>query len=450
VIRRLLGGSEWRRDVLRTNLWLVPAVEVIIAALLFAGTYALDRASYDGVFQIPGWAISGSADAARQILTAIAAAIITVVGVVFSIVIVALTLTSTQFGPRMLRNFIRDRGTQFTLGTFVATFVYSILALGSVGQGDHGDFVPHITITVVLFLMVVDLAVLIYFLHHIAIQIQLPQVIASIAGDLAKAIELQAGDPTVGADARYAALLIADMDGPGGDVAAPRSGYLQYIQHRTLVRIAAEKDAVIHLRYRPGHFLVQGHPFATVWPARAADQVARELARAHATGPYRTLAQDVSFGVDQLVEICIRALSPAVNDTFTALTCIDWIGDSLCKVTGRWQPTSVYRDQAGVVRLIATQTTYERLVQRAFEKVRQAGRGMPAVMIRQLDALAKIMERAAAPDDRELLLDQAAMIERLSAATVDEESDRGDVRRAYQRVLDVHSALAVPSAAPAT
>jgi uncharacterized membrane protein len=441
-------GSEWRRDVLRTNLWLVPAVEVVVAALLFVGTYALDRASYDGVFRTPGWAISGSADAARQILTAIAAAIITVVGVVFSIVIVALTLTSTQFGPRMLRNFIRDRGTQLTLGTFVATFVYSILALGSIGQGAHGNFVPHISITVLLGLMIIDLAVLIYFLHHIAVQIQLPYVIASIAADLAGAIELQAGDPTVGADARYAALLIGDMDGPGGEVAAPRSGYLQYIRHRTLVRIAAEKDAVIHLRYRPGHFLVQGHPYATVWPAGAAGQVSQELARAHVTGPYRTLAQDVSFGLDQLVEICIRALSPAVNDTFTALTCIDWIGDSLCKVTGRWQPTSVYRDPAGTVRVIATQTSYQRLVRRAFEKVRQAGRGMPAVMIRQLDALAKIMERAAAAEDTGVLLDQAAMIERLSEATVDEQSDRDDVRRAYQRVLDVHAGVAAPSATP--
>jgi uncharacterized membrane protein len=450
VIRRFLRGWDWRREVLRTNLWLVPAVEVILAVLLFAGTYALDRAAYDGVFRVPGWAISGSADAARQILTAIAAAIITVVGVVFSIVIVALTLTSTQFGPRMLRNFIRDRGTQLTLGTFVATFVYSILALGSIGQGAHGDFVPHISITVMLALMLVDLAVLIYFLHHIALQIQLPQVIASIAGDLAKATELQAGDPTVGAGAELAALLIADMDGPGGDVAAPRSGYLQYIQHRTLVRIAAEKDAVIHLRYRPGHFLVQGHPYATVWPASAADQVARELARAHVTGPYRTLAQDVAFGLDQLVEICIRALSPAVNDTFTALTCIDWIGDSLYKVTGRWQPTRVYRDATGAVRLIATEITYERLVQRAFEKVRQAGRGMPAVLIRQLDALARIMERATAPEDRQLLLDQAAMIERLSTTSVDEEADRDDVGRAYQRVLDVHASLGAPSAAPAS
>ena len=114
---------------------------------------------------------------------------ITVVGVVFSIMIVTLTLASTQFGPRMLRNFIRDRGTQITLGTFVATFVYAVLALVSVGPGSHGQFVPHVSITVTLLLVVVDLAVLIFFIDHIAKSIQLPQVIASIARDLSTAIE---------------------------------------------------------------------------------------------------------------------------------------------------------------------------------------------------------------------------------------------------------------------
>jgi uncharacterized membrane protein len=448
VIRRLLRGSDWRREVLRTNLWLVPAILVVAAAILFAGTYALDRAAYDGVFKVPSWAISGSPDVARTVLTAIAAAVITVVGVVFSIVIVALTLTSTQFGPRMLRNFIRDRGTQFTLGTFVATFVYSVLTLGSVGQGSHGSFVPHISVTMTLVLMLADLAVLIYFLHHIAIQIQLPEVIAGIAGDLQKAIELQAGDQSAGANAEMAARLIENMTGEGGPVAAPRSGYLQYIEHETLVTIAAEVDAVIHVRFRPGHFIVQGHEYATVWPAGAAARVARELSRAHVTGPYRTLAQDVSFGVDQLVEICIRALSAAVNDTFTALTCIDWIGDSLCKVTGRWQPTRVYRDSRGTVRVISTETTWERLLQRAFEKIRQAASGMPAVMIRQLSALAKVMERTTDPVERQLVLDQAAMIERLSAASVDEPSDRADISRAYQEVVVVGQAVAMLEAAP--
>ena len=294
VIRGLLRGSGWRREVLRTNLWLVPAVEVVAAVVLFAVTYALDRAAFAGDFGLPGWVLSGSADAARQILIAIAAAIITVIGVVFSMVIVALTLASTQFGPRMLRNFIRDRGTQVTLGTFVATFVYAVLALGAFGQGGPG-FVPHVSVTVTLALTVADLAVLIYFLHHIATQIQLPQVIAGIAGDLTGAIELQAGRGAAGSGDRSAARLLAGMDGPGGEVAAPRSGYLQYIQHRLLVRLACERGVVIHLRCRPGHFLVQGHAYATVWPADAAERVAQDLSRAHVTGPYRTLAQDVSL-----------------------------------------------------------------------------------------------------------------------------------------------------------
>jgi len=181
-------SSHWRREVLRTSLWFVPSLEVVAAIGLFIGTLAADRAAYRGDFALPGWVISGSADAARQILTTIAAAIITVVGVVFSIILVTLTLASTQFGPRMLRNFIRDRGTQVTLGTFVATFVYSVLVLVSIGTGSHGDFVPHIGVTVTLGLMVIDLGVLIYFIHHTAISIQLPQVIASIAADLAEAI----------------------------------------------------------------------------------------------------------------------------------------------------------------------------------------------------------------------------------------------------------------------
>src|SRR5579859_7063359 len=139
------GVSHWRREVLRTSLWFVPAIEVAAAIALFALTTVFDRAGYRGEFTVPGWLISGTADAARQILTAIAAAVITVVGVVFSIILVTLTLASTQFGPRMLRNFIRDRATQLTLGTFVATFVYSVLVLVSIGTGSHGDFVPHIS-----------------------------------------------------------------------------------------------------------------------------------------------------------------------------------------------------------------------------------------------------------------------------------------------------------------
>jgi uncharacterized membrane protein len=442
------GLTHWRREVLRTNLWMVPTVEVVAATLLFAGTLYADRAAYRGSFRPPAWVLSGSADAARQILTSIAASVITVVGIVFSITIVTLTLASTQFGPRMLRNFIRDRGTQLTLGTFVATFVYCVLVLVSIGPGDHGDFVPHISITTTFGLALVDLAVLIYFIHHIATQIQLPEVIASIARDLAQAVELQSADnPKRDAgrpeNAPSLGELMDTVENYGAVIRTPKSGYLQFIRHRTLVRIAARADAVIRLPYRPGHFLVEGRELATVWPAEAAEHVARYLERAQVTGSYRTLTQDVAFGVDQLVEIAIRALSPAVNDTFTALTCVDWLGDSLCKIARVWAPTEAHRDRSGVIRVISDQVSYERLVQRAFEKIRQASRGMPAVMIRQLEALTTIMEQTTEANRARALWDQAEMIQRANMESVPVESDRADVQRRYNALAVIYSRVAI-------
>jgi len=437
VSPRLPLPSAWRREALRTNLWLVPTVEIVLAVALFAGTYALDRAAYDGTLHFPSFVISGTADAARQILTTIAAAVITVVTLVFSITIVTLTLASTQFGPRMLRNFIRDRITQITLGSFVATFVYAILALVSVGPSSHGEFVPHLSITVTMALVLLDVGVLVVFINHIAKSIQLPQVIASIAGDLAQAIDaelMQPAGPVAKAGPSLSEMLVR-LDEDSGVVRAPSSGYLQYVSMSTLIDISGRSRAVIRLLHRPGHFVIEGEPLADVWPAAAAPGVARALGGAHATGPHRTLTQDVSFAVDQLVEIAIRALSPAVNDTFTALACIDWLGDGLSKLAGRWRPATVFRDAAGHVRVITVTITFGRLLARAHDKIRQASRGMPAVMIRQLDGLAKVMAYTSTPQQRELLLEQAAMILRASEESVPEEADRADVRRRYEAVL---------------
>ena len=439
--------SAWRREALRTNLWLVPTVEIVLAAALFVGTYALDRAAYDGSLRLPSFVISGNADAARQILTTIAAAVITVVTLVFSITIVTLTLASTQFGPRMLRNFIRDSITQFTLGTFVATFVYAILALVSIGSGSHGDFVPHLSITVTMALVVLDVAVLVVFIDHIAKSIQLPQVIASIARDLSRAIEADVALPA--ADVPKAGPSLSEMlvrlDEGSGVVRAPGSGYLQYVSMSTLIDISTRSHSVIRLLHRPGHFVVEGQPLANVWPAAAAPGVARALGGAHATGPHRTLTQDLSFAVDQLVEIAIRALSPAVNDTFTALACIDWLGDGLCKIADRWRPATVHRDAAGHVRVITVTVGFRRLVERAHDKIRQASRGMPAVMIRQLDGLAKVMAYTTSSEQRDVLLEQAAMILRASEESVPEEEDRADVRRRYDAVRSADSSRTMAS-----
>jgi uncharacterized membrane protein len=440
---------SWRREALRTTFWLVPTLLVVVAGLLFAVTFEIDLAAYHHHLSLPFWIRTGSADAGRQVLIAIAAAVITVVGVVFSITILALTLASQQFGPRMMRNFVRDVGNQVTLGVFVATFVYSVLALGSITSDPHGDFVPHLSITVAEALLLVDLAVLIYFIHHIAKSIQLPEVIAGIARDLMRAIDAEFPEEpaTLGSAGSAAGTgksvpeLLRLIDERGGVVPATASGYLQFVGYAQLVQIAARTDAVIRLDHRPGHFLVAGRRLATVWPRGAAQQVGLELAKAHVIGPHRTLMQDPVFAIDQLVEIAIRALSPAVNDTFTALTCIDWLSAGLSRVSGRTLVEGVYRDGFGRVRLIESDPSYARMVNRAFDKVRQAARGMPAVIIRMMDALSNILEETRSSEQRRILIRQAEMIMLNAKESVSDPNDLEDIRGRYEWFLSKAAAL---------
>ncbi len=432
---------SWRWEALRTTFWLVPTLLVLAAVLLFLLTFEIDWAVYHKHLTLPFWIVAGSADAGREVLIGIAAAVITVVGVVFSVTIVALTLASQQFGPRMMRNFVRDVGNQVTLGVFVATFVYSILTLVAITCASDGTFVPHLSITVSEALVLVDLAVLIYFIHHIAKSIQLPEVIAGIARDLFRAIDAEF--PKIAVDERRAlqgsgkslSELLSLIDERGGPVASSVSGYLQFVGYAQLVEIAAKTDSVIRLEHRPGHFLVAGRPLAMVWPRGAANQVAIALAKAHVTGPHRTLMQDPVFAIDQLVEIAIRALSPAVNDTFTALTCIDWLSAGLSRVSSRTLAEGVYRDREGRIRLIETDPSYDRMVNRAFDKVRQAARGMPAVIIRMIDALSTIADETNSPERRRFLLSQGEAILRSAEESVSEPNDRNVIEARYRRLV---------------
>lgn len=432
----------WRREALRTTLWLVPLVMILVAGIIFAATISIDLAAFHHRLTLPFWIRTGGADAGRQLLIAIAAAVITVIGVVFSITILALTLASQQFGPRMMRFFVRDVGNQVTLGVFVGTFVYSVLTLAFISSTSSGDFVPHLSITVSELFLLIDLGVLVYFIHHIAKTIQLPQVIAGIANDLFAAIdtEFPLAMPDVGEEVgRTADELIRLLDDRGAVVPATESGYLQFVSYGELVAIATRLDAVIRLAHRPGHFIVTGRPLATVWPGGAALQARQALAKSHLTGPHRTLSQDPVFAIDQLAEIAIRALSPAVNDTFTALTCIDWLSAGLSQISQRELTEGVYRDEFGRVRLIAAPPSYSRMVNRAFDKVRQAASGMPAVLIRLLDAIAHVLEHTGTPERREVLLRQAEMIMRNAERSVPEPFDLEDIARRYRALMTLEA-----------
>jgi uncharacterized membrane protein len=428
--------SRSRREAIRTTLWAVPTLMTGLVVGAFAGTYWLDLQAAAGLVTLPAWVSSGGPDAARQVLVAVAASAITVAGVVFSVTILVLQLASQQFGPRMLRNFLRDLGTQVGLGTYVATFVYAVLALMVISDPPH-LFVPHLSVTVAVALALADLGVLIYFIHHVASSIQLTSVVSGIARDFRTTLAILEADVGAVASAHPdpAGLRAQYGQDGGAPVAAQASGFLQATSHARLVRIATASDAVIRLLHRPGHFLVTGQPLAVVAPPEAAPEVARGLTEAHLIGPNRTLVQDPGFAIDQLVEVAIRALSPASNDTFTALNCIDWLGDCLCRAFAEPLPSGIYLDDAGKVRVVEPAITHERLLKGATDKIRQAGRGMPAVLIRQVENLTKIVAAAGTPSQREAVLHHARLILQASDESVPQEADRRDLRAAYDLLL---------------
>jgi uncharacterized membrane protein len=444
---------NWRREELLTTLWLVPAALVCGAVVLFVVTYELDLAASHHHLSLPSWIHTLSPSDAREVLSAVAAAVITVVGVVFSITILALTLASQQFGPRMMRNFVRDVGNQVTLGVWVATFVYAVLTLGSISANAHQTFVPDISITVTEVLLMADVVVLIYFIHHIAKSIQLPEVVASIAADLIRAIDAEfpegveiappplprSSDRSMLPDpaARPLSELLHSLATEGATVPATQSGYLQFVGYQQLVEIAEEAGSVIRLTHRPGHFIVAGRPLALVWPPKTAAQVAAALEKSHLTGPHRTLIQDPVFAIDQLVEIAIRALSPAVNDTFTALTCIDWLSAGLCRISTRTLAEGVYRDRFGRVRLIESDPSYARIVNRATDKIRQAARGMPAVVIRLMDSIAHVVECTTSTEQRAVLRRQAEMVLRAAEEDIAEPNDLAQVRERFEHLVSL-------------
>lgn len=435
MTRHSLWLAGWRREELRTTLWVVPTLLSLGVVVLFVITLLIDEAAYHGHLQLPAWMDQGSADAGRQVLSAAAAGVITVAGVVFSVTIVVLTLASQQFGPRMLRNFIRDLGTQVSLGAYVATFVFSVLALASI----NGNFVPHLTISVCLLMLLIDVVVLIYFIHHITVTIQLPQVMAGISADLHVAIDASFPITAEGSgrsDEAEVAAVSRRLWKDGVVIPSDRSGYLQFVRHEVLVDIAEANDSVIELAYRTGHFVTAGLPLARVWPPKAAPAVAAALRQAHVAGPYRTLTQDPVFAIDQLAEIAIRALSPAVNDTFTALTCIDWLADGLCVVTSRDLPDGVHRDTTGAIRVIELAPSYSRVVNRACDKIRQSGRGMPAVLIRQIDALGKVLTIAHTPEQYRVLLRQVDMVAAAGRDDIPDPNDRNDLHQRHQALLE--------------
>jgi uncharacterized membrane protein len=448
-------------EKLHSSYWLVPTLLACAGAMLALGLVGWDQLAAGAESFDIAWVYGGGHEGARAVLGAIAGSMITVAGVVFSVTTVALTLASQQFGPRLLRRFMKDRGNQLVLGTFVATFVYTLLVLRTVRGENVEAFVPARAVTAAVVLAIVSLGVLIYFVHHVATSIQASRVIAAVGRELEHAIdrlfperigtgaELEVASrraiPPPGlADLALPAVprsppgagAAVDLQGDARAISSPASGYIQAVDGDELFEIATECDIVVRFEARPGDFVFDGQTLAHAWPAtRVSERAARRVAGAVLLGNERTLEQDAKFGFDQLVEIAVRSLSPSMNDPKSAMACIDRIAASLRRLACRATPSAYRCDSEGSVRLIANPTSFAHIAEDALRTIQQHARASAPVTMKLLDAVAAVAPEAHRPADRAVLLDQAHRIHAGAEAALADGADRAATATRYMQIV---------------
>ncbi len=426
----------WER--FRSSFWFLPALMTAGAAALAFAAVALDRAKTGEWLQTLSWVYTGGAEGASSVLGTIAGSMITIAGVVFSMTLVALSLASSQLGPRLLRNFMSDITNQVVLGTFVATFVYCLLVLRTIRYPGEAAFVPHLSVTLGLILAITNVGVLIYFIHHISRSIQADVMVARLGRELITAVDhlyperLGRGAPKIPIDPSEAGLPEA-FDQEARPIHAAENGYIQSIEPDALMRLAAEEDVLFRVQQRPGSYVVAGRPLVLAHPGgRVTDQLTARVNAAFLLGTQRTPEQDIEFAVNQLVEIAVRALSPSLNDPFTAIRCVDRLGSALCRLAERDTPSPYRFDDQNRLRVIAPVVTFSTIVDAAFNKIRLNAGSSTAVAVRLLDTITVIADSVRRPEDYATLRRHAKMIVRGAREEFPEGEDRHVVEKRYQ------------------
>lgn len=418
----------WART--RDSLWFIPSIWVLVSGALALILIAVDSETPDFATDYP-LVFGGGAEGARGLLSSIAGSMITVAGVTFSITLVALQLASSQFSPRVLRNFMGDRVTQIVLGSFIGTFTYSILVLRSIRSEatDAQAFVPSLSVSVSIVLALVALGMLVFFIHHIATRIQISTIIASIADETTERIRAEWRDADEDAGSHDDAV----PEQQGTVITANRSGNLQLVDREGLGEVAGELLIVVRLEVRPGEWVQEGAPLFAVWPAETVSDELADRLRKHVTvGEQRSLEQDAAFGIRQLVDVALRAISPGINDPTSAADCIQRIGQVLVAAGSRRQPEPCLHDDDGSLRVFVPDRDFAELTELAFDQMRQYGHGNADVLVTMLDTLYLVASALPAPR-REPLHRQAALIGRgLGAIPID--ADRERVAAAIDRM----------------
>ena len=400
-------------DSVKGSYWFIPGLMAISGLATGLGMVLLDATVGEAWLGRFEWFYGSRPEGARAVLSTIASSTITVAGVVFSITLAAVTYASGQHGPRLLANFQRDRGNQITLGTFIATYLYCLVVLRTIRSAEEASadtagalreaFVPHLAVYGAIAFAIASIAVLVYFVHHVTDGIHINNVLARVGQQLLADIRRLSPDPGQAITVAPASDAVA--------IPACETGYIEAVDLQSLLAIACRSDLKIRLLGRAGDFVTRTTPLLEIAPASAVDPAVAEACRStFAFGRKRSPLQDLRFGIDELVEIAARALSPGVSDPFTAIAAIDWLGAAITELADRHESDGLLADEEGTVRVIAEPLGFGRFLEAAFGQLRTYVAQDPVAKPHAVRTLERIVEQVRDPARRSQVRSELAKL----------------------------------------
>lgn len=408
-----------------------------LGGMLLAGLmFWLDGQVPNEVLNTSHFIVSGSVGELRGYLFAMATTVLTTAGVVFTLLTLPLSTVAAQYGSRLLRIFLGDHTTQLILGMFVATFVYCVTGAMIIPPVQIVPEGPQITMTVGLYLIVASFAALILLIQHISIMLQAPNIAAGAGGDLLDVVRktnLLEGQDGENKHQTGADTLESLTEAEAHPVHAGKPGYIQYVDLDYLRPLVRKKDIIIRLVHKPGDFVGNGVVIALIWPANRVDnELDREIRNTFHLGNQRTPPQDLEYAVNQLTEMAVRAMSPAINDPFTAMTCLDYIGNGLSLFVRQGPISSYICDRDGQLRIVFDPVTFDELLSAAFDMLRHASCHNARVLLHMLATIDIISQETKMPDARQSLLHHVTLIQLESQEGSLIEDDRESIYRSCE------------------
>lgn len=423
---------------LRSTFWFLPFLIVLSCVVYAVVLIQIDYANaapwqsrWPGIFGV-------GAEGARDMLSTLASSMMTVMGITFSMTLLALVLASGQYTSRILRNFMRSRVTQFTLGTFAGIFIYCLIVLHSIRTGDAA-FVPSLAVFFAFVLAFGGIAILIFFIHHIASSIQASSIIAEVASETNASIdrllpEKQDIDHDEGEDRNEDLESLDARD--WYPVPAAQSGYIQSVNNTALMNLARNGRTIVRMEHGIGAFVVQDTALISLALTYPPDQDTIDaLNGAYTISRHRTVDQDPAFGIRQIVDIALKALSPGVNDTSTAVMCVDYLTSILARLTRRQFPP-LYGYEGETLRVVAIVPSFEGLLAESFDQIRSNAEANVAILVRMLGALDSIGSLTIRSRYLRALDEQLQCIEELADRCIDSSHDRARIERRLSQVRE--------------